>query len=214
MSNAKEPYLKIVEHYVRCFNDHGDNHRGMDWPNMDDLLRRYELMLGVQRSHEPCSLLDFGCGTAILKQYIEDKRYHHIAYSGLDLGTAFLAKAREKFPDTVFYDLDILKDSNRLPMFDYIIMNGVLTEKRELSFDEMWSYTQQLLKTVFAKARKGIAFNVMSKAVDWERDELFHLSADSLIEFMTKELSRHFVLRNDYGLYEYTIYLYKLPWQK
>lgn len=49
----------------------------------------------------------------------------------------------------------------------------------------------------------------MSKDVDWEREDLFHLSLDELSNFLTKEVSRNFIIRNDYGLYEYTTYLYK-----
>jgi hypothetical protein len=72
----------------------------------------------------------------------------------------------------------------------------------------MFSYFQQLLRRVFEHATIGIAFNVMSKHVDWERDDLFHLPFDTLAEFLTKEVTRNFVLRNDYGLYEYTTYVY------
>jgi hypothetical protein len=61
----------------------------------------------------------------------------------------------------------------------------------------------------FAKARVGVAFNVMSTHVDWERDDLFHLPMDVLGSFLTKNLSRKFVIRSDYGLYEYTTYVYK-----
>jgi hypothetical protein len=95
--------------------------------------------------------------------------------------------------------------------FDYVVMNGVFTEKRELTFDEMFDYFKQVMRVVFPKVRQGLAFNVMSKAVDWERDDLFHLPTDLLIAFLVKELSRHFIIRNDYGLYEYTVYLYKEP---
>ena len=73
----------------------------------------------------------------------------------------------------------------------------------------MWAYTQEMLIAIFSICNKGIAFNVMSKSVDWERWDLFHLPTDLLIDFMTKKLSRNFVIRNDYGLYEYTVYLYK-----
>ena len=73
----------------------------------------------------------------------------------------------------------------------------------------MLDYFKQLVKAVFSKARKGLAFNVMSKDVDWERDDLFHLSFDELSKFLTEEVSRNFVIRNDYGLYEYTVYIYK-----
>ena len=62
---------------------------------------------------------------------------------------------------------------------------------------------------VFEKARVGIAFNVMSKHVDWERDDLFHLPFDVLAGFLRRELSRHYVFRANYGLYEYTTYVYR-----
>lgn len=216
MSSAegKDAYLKIVNHYLDCYREHGDTHKGVDWPNMEDLLTRYEVMLGLIRDKEPCSLLDFGCGTAMLYQYIKDRDLIHIDYKGLDLGKEYIAKAKQKFPSVDFYQTDILKNPDELPPFDYAVMNGVLTEKQSLSFDEMWSYTQELIAAVFQKANEGIAFNVMSKAVDWERDDLFHLPTDLLIDFVTKNLSRHFVIRNDYGLYEYTVYIYRNPWHK
>jgi hypothetical protein len=54
-----------------------------------------------------------------------------------------------------------------------------------------------------------LAFNVMSKQVDWERDDLFHLPLDRLLTFLSREVSRHVVIRHDYGLYEYTAYVYQ-----
>jgi hypothetical protein len=73
----------------------------------------------------------------------------------------------------------------------------------------MFSYFKQLVRRVFAHATVGMAFNVMTKHVDWEREDLFHLPFDTLAEFLKKELTRNFVFRNDYGLYEYTTYVYQ-----
>ncbi len=81
--------------------------------------------------------------------------------------------------------------------------------KCDLSFDEMLAYFQAVVIRLFAKARIGVAFNVMSKQVDWERDDLFHLPLDILASFLTKNISRDFVIRHDYGLYEYTTYVYR-----
>ncbi len=50
---------------------------------------------------------------------------------------------------------------------------------------------------------------MMSKDVDWEREDLFHLPLNVLSNFLTKEVTRDFIIRYDYGLYEYTTYLYK-----
>ncbi len=49
-----------------------------------------------------------------------------------------------------------------------------------------------------------MAFNVMSTLVDWQRDDLFHLSFDTMAQYVSQALSRHFVVRHDYGAYEYT----------
>jgi hypothetical protein len=65
-----------------------------------------------------------------------------------------------------------------------------------------------VLRRLFGIAEVGIAFNVMSKHVEWERDDLFHVPFDVLAEFVIADLTRNFVFRNDYGLYEYTTYVY------
>jgi SAM-dependent methyltransferase len=204
-------YLKIVSHYEACLDEHGDTHLGVDWPNLQDALTRYRVMLEVIREKEPTkvSLLDFGCGAAHLYDYILANGITDIEYSGLDLSPRFIQLSREKHPALKFYCLDILKDPAGLPIFDYIVMNGVFTEKRELSHDEMWEYFKQVIRATFKLAKSGMAFNVMSTHVDWERDDLFHLPIDKLTAFLVKEASRDFIIRHDYKLYEYTAYVYR-----
>jgi SAM-dependent methyltransferase len=203
-------YKKIVKHYEECYEKHGDTSKGMDWPNEKENFKRFEVMLGMIQSKDITnSILDFGCGTSHLNEYIIDQQIKNITYSGCDLSKTFIARAKQKFPKIAYYELDLLKNSEKLPNFDYIICNGVFTEKQNLSFEEMWDYFKTMVSLLFTKVNKGIAFNVMSKAVDWERDDLFHLSTDLLISFITKSLNRNFVIRNDYGLYEYTVYVYK-----
>ena len=73
----------------------------------------------------------------------------------------------------------------------------------------MWEYFTKLVTLVYEKSSKGIAFNVMSKNVDWEREDLFHVSHDLLSDFLCKNVSRNYIIRNDYGLYEYTVYVLK-----
>ena len=208
MSDYK--YDTIIEHYEKCLARHGDTHLGVDWPNQHDAETRYRMMLEVVREDpDGLTLLDFGCGASQLYPYMVGCRFAPLEYNGLDASPVFCELSRSKFPHNDYVCLDVLKAPEELKEFDYVVMNGVFTEKRELSFDEMFEYFKSVLRVVFPKARRGLAFNVMSKAVDWERDDLFHLPADALITFLTKELSRNFVIRNDYGLYEYTVYIYK-----
>lgn len=213
---TKSNIQPIIMHYESCLARYGDTHLGVDWPNAEDAEKRYDVMLDlVTRPIVGQTLLDFGCGASHLFRKMQSGEHSCLKYTGLDISNAFCELSRQKYPHNEYLCLDVLANPNKLQCFDYVVMNGVFTEKRELSFVEMLEYFKLLLRTMFAKVRIGIAFNVMSKAVDWERDDLFHLPLDLLQVFLTKELSRHFVIRNDYGLYEYTVYIYKnTPWPK
>jgi len=204
-------YQKIINHYEDCLRKFGDNHKGVDWPNQEDALLRYKVMLDIVMPGIRCSLLDFGCGTAHLYDYIVKCGFKDIEYTGLDISNNFIQVCMSKHKQINFINCDILKSPEKIGKFDYIIMNGIFTVKRELLFNEMVEYFEDLVKVVFTKANIGIAFNVMTKHVDWEREDLFHLPFDLLAAFLKQEVSRNFVIRNDYGLFEYTVYVFKEP---
>lgn len=203
-------YLKIAKHYNECFEKHGDNHLGVDWPKYEDTLIRHQVMLDlIKDKNTNNSLLDFGCGLGHLYEFILKNNYtKNIKYSGLDINLNFYNHCASKYPDIQFYLKDVLID-NELPNFDYIVCNGTFTEKRELTYNEMYNFMTNVLLKLWDKTNKGISFNVMSKLVDWERDDLFHVSMDEICLFLKNNLSRNFIIRNDYKLYEYTIYVYK-----
>jgi SAM-dependent methyltransferase len=213
MSDIDKPYASIVRHYEECLEKHGDSHLGVDWPKIDDAQKRYRIMVEVARfartSGEKYSILDFGCGAAHLYEFIEKNNLKQFSYKGIDISSKFISLCRQKYPNLYFEVVDALENQEGIPTSDFVVMNGVFTEKRELTFDAMWEYFRKLLAIVFEKTTVGLAFNVMSKHVDWERDDLFHLPHDLLAEFLTKNLTRNYIIRNDYGLYEYTVYLYK-----
>jgi hypothetical protein len=205
-------YLKIAKHYDECFQKYGDNNLGVDWPNYEDTLTRHQVMFELITSKEQShitnnTLLDFGCGLSHFYEWIQTQT-NQPKYSGLDINEGFYNTSKNKYPDLNFYHSDILVNDD-IPVFDYIICNGTFTEKRDLTQDEMMNFFTLVLKKLWDKTNKGIAFNVMSKIVDWERDDLFHVSMDELGWFLKNNLSRNFVIRNDYGLYEYTVYVYK-----
>lgn len=211
----KVSYLQVVEHYEKCFEKHGANNQGVDWPSQKDLNTRFKVMTDIMSTAKQDgkhSLLDFGCGVALLLDWIkENKLIDSVTYSGCDLSDKFINFCKTKDPLTNFFQIDAIAQPEQMPEYDYIIMNGVLTMKTSLSFDEMWEFSKNLISSTFQKAKVGLAFNLMSKQVDWERNDLFHVPLDLLANFVTKNLTRHFIIRNDYGLYEYTVYLYKEP---
>ncbi len=205
-------YLSIVSACEASLEKHGDTFLGVGWTKKKEYADlRYKVMLEVIKPDisRKVSLLDFGCGASHLLEYMLQHNIQNVDYSGLDLSQQFLNLSRSKFPYIRYYYLDVLCDDLELPRFDYIVLNGVFNYKGELSFDEMLAYFKAVIGKSYNKARTAIAFNVMSKQVEWERDDLFHLPFDPMASFLTKEISRNFVIRHDYGLYEYTVYVYR-----
>lgn len=214
---SDEPrYMSIVHHYEGALEAHREGARAVNWKSERDAAIRYAVMLGLIRPTDPrpATLLDFGCGLGDLLDHMRRAGYADIGYAGLDISPKFLERARARFPDVDFYCGDLLRDELSLPVFDYVVMNGVFTRRHDLSHGEMLDYLRRLLERAFALARIGLAFNVMAKNVDYEGEGLFHLSYDEAARVLTESLSRHFVVRADYGLYEYTCYVYREPSQR
>lgn len=208
-------YVNLVHYYENCYEKYGDNNRGVDWPNEQDAQKRYKVMLDIVKYDNinihtnNVSILDFGCGLAHMYNYMINHNIKY-KYSGMDMSQRFIKKCKEKYPLIDFSQHDILNENEMINSnWDYICINGVFTEKREMEYAEMFSYFKTMIKKLYDMCKCGIAFNVMSKHVDWERDDLFHLPMNELGEFLTKDISRDFIIRNDYGLYEYTTYVFK-----
>lgn len=208
--HTNNPYFNIVAHYENCLSRFGDTHLGVDWQSAEDADKRYQVMLDIIKyeKNEMVNLLDFGCGTAGLLDYINKNNIYNINYSGLDISPAFIQVCKRKYPNIHFLNIDILEKKSSLPQFDYIVMNGVFTEKIDLSHKQMFAYFCSMIESVFPYFNKGMAFNLRSKQVESEDAELFHLSLDDLAWFLVKKFGRRFIIRNDYQLEEYTVYIY------
>ena len=211
MLDGQKPYLNIVSHYEDCLRRHGDSHLGVDWANADDAERRYQVMLDMIGDGRDVSVLDFGCGYSHLLGYMRKVNFQPIRYVGLDISPDFIEVSREKYPEIEYLRLDVLDEGVTIPEFDYILMNGVFTEKGGLSFDEMFDYFRAVIGKTFPHCRKGMAFNVRSSQVETEEVDLFHLPLDKCAWFLARDVSRHYAIRQDYGLEEYTVYLYRAP---
>jgi SAM-dependent methyltransferase len=205
-------YLRIVEHYQRCFDRHGATHLGVDWPKLADVALRHEVMFGVCREASALSLLDLGCGYGEFVDFLARRGdLERIDYRGIDLSATMIDAARRLHPGRPFDVRDILREPLDAASIDYVIMNGVLTERVGLGEDEMAAFARDMVAAAYRACRKGIAFNVMSHHVDRKREDLFHWPFDEAAAFIKRECSRHLVFRADYGLYEYTAYVYREP---
>ena len=95
--------------------------------------------------------------------------------------------------------------------FDYVVCNGILTQKLETAGLEMDRFANRLVRQMFSLCTIGIAFNVMTTKVNYYSNNLYYRNPAELFSWCLSELSTHIKLDHSYPLYEYTIYLYRNP---
>ena len=208
------PYKSLVRMVEELFAVHGDTHRGLGYPKTEGFDARYRVYLDVVRFGPtpglPSTILDIGCGTGRLLDEIKMSARTGFSYTGIDLSPQLIAAARAKHPEAEFLIGDPFdNEAIWAARPDYVIFGGIFTCKLQMSQTQMTDYMVRLLRLAFNHCQRGLAFNVMSHHVDWQRDDLFHVPFDSMAQILQANFSRNYMFRADYGLYEYTVYLYQ-----
>jgi SAM-dependent methyltransferase len=195
----------LVKHYEDCFRKHGDNHKGVDWPDKEGAEQRYRIMLDVLRlditpPYFIPSFLDYGCGLGHMYEYIKRERIL-CGYMGYDLSEVFVEECRKKFPEKFFY-------SYNPPATNYVVMNGVFTERIGMTETEALTTMVDELHKAWHLCDRGMAFNVMNDSVSKERLDLLRVPL-RLLEEIIKGISSKYIIRCDYKQFETTAYVYR-----
>lgn len=213
MSDPQSP-TELARYYSIRFAAHGDTAEGAGWPNTHDRLTRFAIMADLAGGRiGSSSLCDVACGTGSFLNYLKANGAAPANYLGIDICPDAIACARTKHPESRFECRDLLVgDGPALDTpVDYVVINGLFTVRAEVDEERMWSFLQAMLSRLWPVTRFGLAFNVMSNVVDWYRDDLFHVPMDQLAQHLFSIAGRRVVFRNDYDLYEYTVYIYREP---
>lgn len=204
----------LRDHYEGTFKAHGANSLGVDWgSDPAKLALRYDKMLDVLPPHGEGvpSLLDVGCGYGGLLVHARSLG-RSIDYTGIDVAASMIDWARGNIDGATFIAGDILDDNAALaPAYDYVVCNGVLTQKLDTPGSEMDVFAGALIKRMFAKCRHGIAFNVMTTKVNFFANNLYYRNPAELLGWCMSEVSPHVRIDHAYPLFEYTTYIYKSP---
>lgn len=200
----------LRQHYRAKFDEHGPCSEGVDWgPDFKKLALRYDKMLGVidLTKYPNPSLLDVGCGYAGLYKYAQEKGFE-LSYAGIDVAENMIAWVREAYPQVEVYTGDIL-DMQFDRSFDYVVCNGILTQKLDVPGLEMDAFAARLIRRIYQLCRVGAAFNIMSTKVNFYANNLYYRNPAELLAWCVAELTPHVRLDHSYPLYEFTTYLYR-----
>lgn len=204
---------KILKmHYEEKFEANGPTSQGVDWGDDSSRLNmRYEKMLAVTHGDltGSYSVLDVGCGFGGFLEYMQLKDLKP-AYTGIDVSENMIDWAKKHQVDQEFICGDVL-DYDFRRQFDYIICNGILTQKLSVPGLTMDQFAQRLIRRMFELCVKGVVFNVMTTKVNFFSNNLYYRNPAELFSWCLSEITPHVKIDHSYPLYEFALYLYRTP---
>lgn len=150
------------------------------------------------------SVLDVGCGVGDLYEFLrlEDSR---IAYRGVDLSEAMVARAREKYPEGHFAVANILEWADE-PVADAVVAVGL----HSLPIDGARSLLDTMLRKQFALSSDVVHANLLSRRYPhvaetqcWWPDEVLS---------MASAISPCVALHHDYLPHDFSVTLCRERW--
>jgi SAM-dependent methyltransferase len=195
----------ISEHYKNLLAKHGDSPQAVQYSSHSSQERRFELLSSIGDLRHK-RILDFGCGTGQLGNYLT-KQGIDFEYFGTDIVSEFLTLCRSKFPEGHFEEFSTLSHLK----FDYIFISGVFNNLR----DDNQLFYQDTLRRLFSMCSLGLSFNMMSTYVDYKDPSLFYEHPEKVFSFLKREITPYVTLRNDYEVkrgvvpFDFTIYAFQ-----
>ena len=221
METTKVSLNKKLRDHINRLKKEYENHLMLHDPNSPEAVHwrgkektwlRFKILTEIDDLNGK-RVLDFGCGNALLFDYLKEQEIN-CEYHGWDISEKMIEIAKKRHSDGKFKVIDIMKeniDKNCYNYFDYVLISGVFNLKLDTDKEIHETWIKTTLTKLWELCRKGIAVNFMTEYVDWEDKDLYYSPIGNTISFCVKNLSRWFVIRHDYQLYEYTIYIYRDP---
>ncbi len=202
-------FARMEAHYAALLRKHGDGPQAVQMRDKATQERRFEVLAQVGLPSD-ARVLDFGCGTGHLLEFLRQSCGYQGEYVGYDLAVDLLAAARQKLPGVQFERRDIFADG--IPgEFDYVFVSGVFNNLT----DRNAAFMRDALTLLFAHTRRALAFNALSTYVDYCDAGLYYADPGEIFNFCKEHLSSLVTLRHDYLIkptappYEFTVYVHR-----
>ncbi|MCW5699291.1 MAG: class I SAM-dependent methyltransferase [Rhodospirillales bacterium] len=208
-SRLLEDLERIGDHYTDLVGRFGDGPESAQWRDRESQERRMRI-LAEAGDLNGAKVLDFGCGTGHMLDFLREFCAFPGEYVGYDICDEAIRLAAEKFPGIRFEKRNILVDGVD-ESFDYVLISGVFNNRTV----DNWGFMRSILSLLFAKTRKVLAFNALSNYVDHREPELFYVDPEKVFTFCKEHLSPLVSLRHDYCVkpgvvpFEFTIYVHQ-----
>lgn len=210
-SKKTELLNEVATYYAEKLAEHGDTPRGVDWNGEESQTTRFEQLCKVINPENSAFFLnDLGCGYGALLDYLRSK-YPACTYLGIDVSHEMIGAAKQRHATVPQARFITSAEADQLA--DYGVASGIFNVRLGRTDAEWFDYLQATLDVLDRTSSLGFAFNCLTSYSDEDkkRDYLYYADPCRLFDLCKRRYSRQVALLHDYGLYEFTILVRKMP---
>ena len=206
---ARPRVLDTVENvYRRAFQRYGATHEGVGWIDPEGQRLRFQILAqlcGPEAAGGGMTVIDLGSGYGAMFEMLAD----HPAlaggrYIGYDMSADFIAAARQRLADP---RASFVQGHAPGEAADYAFASGTYNIKMLNPTDSWREYIEASLRDLWAKSRRGLAFNMMGPEAEPREHTFYYGDPDYFAGFCRGEMTENIELRDDYGLPEWTLFV-------
>jgi SAM-dependent methyltransferase len=201
---------QVAEYYSAKLAEHGPSPRGVDWNGEESQALRFRQLARVITTAGPFMLNDVGCGYGALYDNLASG-FPLMQYVGCDISSEMVAAARERH--SASDRASFVQGAAPPGMADYSVASGIFNVRLGHADPEWRGYMQATLDALDRHSSRGFAFNALTSYsdADRKRDYLFYADPCEWFDWCKRRYAKDVALLHDYGLYEFTIIVRKIP---
>lgn len=167
------------------------------------------MLSDIFEDDERFTVHDVGMGIGDLNVFLKERfPNRRIIYSGSDILPEYVAESNTRFPECSFHLRDIAEQPFE-DQYDYVVMSGVFHQRRNSQIRDWEDFAQMILMNSFTMCTKGLGFNFITPFVDFYQPQVYYCNLPKLLNFINDKLSRFFVIKHNYALFEFTVFIYQ-----
>jgi SAM-dependent methyltransferase len=207
--SVTEAIEKIRDTYSNLVIEHGADARAGGYYDEEKRNLRYDRLLRVlDDAPEQFTIAELGCGYGAFYTYLDERMPGRIShYDGYDVSAEMLRLGREHLdsrPVTLMLENHVVRE------VDYVFISGIFNVKMNAPSSDWQCYIEDTLKFSFSRARRGLAFYLLSSSrVDFRNQDFYYYDAKDFMEFCNKSLSPFYTIDEAYPLYEMTCCVFR-----